>query len=144
MVCESMNGKSNVFHYLNMHKDDKTLVIADGAAFGSEIDRVMRLIRGRKNIALYLPESFEWLVLSTGVVKNGQINQVLSNPSNYINSEAYFSWEQFFSSLLIEETKGTYLAYAKRKLNPAYLNSVMKESILNTMEKIDLGWKIKD
>ena len=127
-----------------MHKDDKTLVIADGAAFGSEIDRVMRLIRGRKNIALYLPESFEWLVLSTGVVKNGQINQVLSNPSNYINSEAYFSWEQFFSSLLIEETKGTYLAYAKRKLNPAYLNSVMKESILNTMEKIDLGWKIKD
>ena len=99
LVCESMNGKSNVFHYLNMHKDDKTLVIADGAAFGSEIDRVMRLIRGRKNIALYLPESFEWLVLSTGVVKNGQINQVLSNPSNYINSEAYFSWEQFFSSM---------------------------------------------
>lgn len=59
LSCESMNGKSNVFHYLNMHGNEKILVIADGAAFGSEIDRVLRLIRERKNVALYLPESFE-------------------------------------------------------------------------------------
>ena len=58
-----MNGKSNVFHYLNMHGNEKILVIADGAAFGSEIDRVLRLIRERKNVALYLPESFEWMIL---------------------------------------------------------------------------------
>ncbi len=44
--CESMNGKSNVLHYLNMHKNKKILVIADGAAFGSEIDRVTQLIKG--------------------------------------------------------------------------------------------------
>lgn len=42
--CESMNGKSNVFHYLNMHQKEKILVIADGAAFGSEMDRVLQLI----------------------------------------------------------------------------------------------------
>ncbi len=44
-----MNGKSNVFHYLNMHKNERILVIADGAAFGSEIDRVMQLIGGKRS-----------------------------------------------------------------------------------------------
>ena len=48
--CESMNGKSNVFHYLNMHKNKKILVIADGAAFGSEIDRVTQLIKGNYSV----------------------------------------------------------------------------------------------
>ena len=44
--CETMNGKSNVFHYLREHKSERMLVIADGAAFGSEINRVLRLIEG--------------------------------------------------------------------------------------------------
>lgn len=57
LKCESMNGKSNVFHYINEHKDQKILVIADGAAFGSEIDRVLKLIRENETAALYLPES---------------------------------------------------------------------------------------
>lgn len=74
--CESMNGKSNVFHYLNVHKNEKILVIADGAAFGSEIDRVIQLTNERENIALYLPESFEWLILSTGVLKNNLVEKV--------------------------------------------------------------------
>lgn len=74
MKCETMNGKSNVFHYLNMHKNERILVIADGAAFGSEIDRVMQLIGGKDQVVLYLPESFEWLILKAKVVKaNGQI-----------------------------------------------------------------------
>ena len=46
MKCETMNGKSNVslFKY---GKNECILVIADGAAFGSEIDRVMQLIGGK-------------------------------------------------------------------------------------------------
>lgn len=35
------------------------LVIADGAAFGSEMDRVMKLLDKKKNVVLYLLESFE-------------------------------------------------------------------------------------
>lgn len=136
--CESMNGKSNVFHYLNIHKDEKILVIADGAAFGSEMDRVLQLINKRKNVALYLPESFEWLVLSAGVLKNNSVVQMLENPSKYIESKEYFSWERFFTAVLIEETKGTYLAYAKKKLNAAYLSDMIKNSILEQMKKIEL------
>ena len=139
--CESMNGKSNVFHYLNIHRNERILVIADGAAFGSEIDRVLKLISGRKNVALYLPESFEWLVLLSGILKNNRVDQILNNPSESIESKDYFSWERFFTAVLIEVTKDTYLAYAKKKLNSSYLSDTVKIGILKQMEKVELGWK---
>ena len=138
LKCETMNGKSNVFHYLNMHKNERILVIADGAAFGSEIDRVMQLIGGKDQVVLYLPESFEWLILKAKVVKSKWADQVLEKPWEYVESKTYFSWERFFKAVLIEETNGSYLAYAKRKLNPAYLNDSVKDSILEQMTKIQL------
>ena len=141
--CESMNGKSNVFHYLNMHKNERILVIADGAAFGSEIDRVTQLIKGRKNTAIYLPESFEWLVLSAGILKDGRVDKILADPAEYVESKEFFSWERFFTAVLIDETKDTYLAYAKRKLNQAYLNDAIKNSVLGQMKKIKLDCKEK-
>ncbi len=138
LKCETMNGKSNVFHYLNMHKNERILVIADGAAFGSEIDRVMQLMGGKDQVVLYLPESFEWLILKAKVVKSKWADQVLEKPWEYVESKIYFSWERFFTAVLIEETNGSYLAYAKRKLNPAYLNDSVKDSILEQMTKIKL------
>lgn len=138
LSCESMNGKSNVFHYLNLHRNEKILVIADGAAFGPEMDRVLQLIGRQKNVALYLPESFEWLVLSAGILKNNQIDKILDDPSEYVESREYFSWERFFTAVLIEETKNTYLAYAKRRLNPSYLNDAVKTAILKCMKNIEL------
>ena len=138
LKCETMNGKSNVFHYLNMHKNERILVIADGAAFGSEIDRVMQLMGGKDQVVLYLPESFEWLILKAKVVKSKWADQVLEKPWEYVESKTYFSWERFFTAVLIEETNGSYLAYAKRKLNPAYLNDSVKDSILEQMTKIKL------
>ena len=136
--CESMNGKSNIFHCLNDHKNKKILVIADGAAFGSEIDRVLQLLQERKNAALYLPESFEWMILNAGILKNSRIREILEDPSEYVESKNYFSWERFFTAVLIEQTKDTYLTYAKRKLNPAYLSVSVKKSILEQMNKIQL------
>ena len=138
LKCETMNGKSNVFHYLNMHKNERILVIADGAAFGSEIDRVMQLMGGKDQVVLYLPESFEWLILKAKVVKSKWADQVLEKPWEYVESKTYFSWERLFTAVLIEETNGSYLAYAKRKLNPAYLNDSVKDSILEQMTKIKL------
>lgn len=48
LKCVSANGKSNVFHYLNVNKEDKILVIADGSAFGPEIDKVLKLLKACK------------------------------------------------------------------------------------------------
>lgn len=102
---------------------------------------VMRLMESRKNIVLYLPESFEWLILSAGVLKNAAMEKILKNPSEYVESRNYFSWERFFTALLIEETKGTYLAYFKRNLNPVYLNESIKTAILSQMKKIKIERK---
>ena len=139
--CDTANGKSNVFSYLKAHRNEKIMVIADGAAFGPEMDRVLQLVHTRENLVLYLPESFEWLILKSGILKNNQIDQILDEPAEYIESRDYFSWERFFTSVLIENTRDTYLAYAKKKLNAAYLGGTVEEAILRQMEKIELGWK---
>ena len=138
MHCDTANGKSNVFSYLKAHKDEKILVIADGAAFGPEMDRVLQLVQTRKNLALYLPESFEWLILSSGMLKDTEVEQILQTPSDYIDSKEYFSWERYFTALLIEKAAGTYLNYTKKMLNETYLKDGVKNAILEQMEKVKL------
>ena len=138
MQCDTANGKSNVFSYLKAHRDEKILVIADGAAFGPEMDRVLQLVQTRKNLALYLPESFEWLILSSGILKDAETTQILQTPSNYIDSKKYFSWERYFTELLTEKTSRTYLNYTKKTLNEAYLNDGTKNAILRQMGKLKI------
>lgn len=138
MQCDTANGKSNVFSYLKVHKDEKILVIADGAAFGPEMDRVLQLVQTRENLVLYLPESSEWLILSSGILKDVEIVQILRTPSNYIDSKKYFSWERYFTELLTEKTSRTYLNYTKKTLNEAYLNDGTKNAILRQMGKLKI------
>lgn len=71
----SAGGKSNIFGKLGFYEDKKVLVIADGAAFGPEMDKVMKKILAGNEKVLYLPESFEWLILKSGVVKDKDINK---------------------------------------------------------------------
>lgn len=142
LKCDTAHGKSNIFHYLNINKDEKVLVIADGAAFGPEIDKVLQLLRDRENVVLYLPESFEWLILSSGVLKDSEVKKILNEPSDTIESRDYFSWERFFTAILTEKTKGTYLAYTKKVLNSIYLEKDIKAAILKQMDKIMLDWKV--
>ena len=41
----------------------------------------------------------------------------------------------------VYNTSDTYLAYMKKRLNPAYLQDGIKETILEKIEKISLTWK---
>ena len=59
-------------------------------------------------------------------------------------SGEYFSWESFFAAVLIEETKDSYMAYTKRKINPAYLDKTMSGAILKQMGKIKREEMIND
>lgn len=104
------------------------LIIADGAAFGPEIERVLGL-RAIRRLGVYLPESFEWLVLKADVLNDPEVRAILDKPSDHIASEDYFSWEQFFTALLAERSRDTYLAYTKTKLNPNYLQNSVTERI---------------
>lgn len=126
----SAGGKSNIYQLLQEYNNNNVLVIADGAAFGSEMDRVMKKIYFSKGIAIYLPESFEWLILKSDVMKDKTVEEILDNPSDFIESKDYMSWERFFTALLVDKTKDTYLRYSKSKLNDAYKNKKVQDKIL--------------
>ena len=136
--CVSAMRKSKISTKVLESPVDNILVIADGAAFGSEIENLVQL-RYSKNIGIYLPESFEWLILNSGLIKNGDINQILENPSDYIDSQKYFSWEVFFTDLLIKSAKGTYLEYSKSRLNVVYKQENETNAILSKMPKLFEG-----
>lgn len=96
----------------------------------------MKMANRNGNIAVYLPESFEWLVLASGLVDRKDLREILENPSNYVDSKEFFSWERFFTHLLVEITRGTWLQYSKRKINPSYLNETVSERIVNIIKRI--------
>ena len=133
--CISAGGKSNIYGELLNNDYSVALVIADGAAFGPEIERVLSLKKAR-DIILYLPESFEWIVLKSGLIKNNSVSDVMRNPHEYIESRDYFSWERFFTDLLIESTKDSYLKYEKSTLNDSYLNERERNAIADVMPDI--------
>lgn len=134
ITCVSAKGKANIYNVIKKANDENILVIADGAAFGSEIERVLSLTKV-KSLGFYFPESFEWLILKSKIINNKEIDRILEEPYNYIESKKYFSWEQFFTDLLINETKGTYYQYNKDKLMEFYLNKRNKDKIVSNIPK---------
>ena len=84
----------------------------------------------RGNVQIYLPESFEWLILRSGLIDGKRIQEILEQPQEYVESTQYFSWERYFTKLLMDETRGTYLQYQKASLNPVYLQGKNMEKIL--------------
>ena len=134
--CISAQGKSNVFSQLANRTADRVLVIADGAAFGSELEKIYRLMEAQPNkITLYLPESFEWLVLRSGILGSQTPKEILEHPSDNIESSLYSSWEQYFTDLLIQLTHDTVLHYSKNRLNPSYLQPANVAKVLRAMQE---------
>jgi hypothetical protein len=134
--CVSANGKSNVYDSIRNAQDKKILAIVDGAAFGAEIGKVSRYLETSNiHCVLYVPESFEYLILSanfTDVPKS-----VIEETYLHADSESYMSWEEFYTSYLMNITKDTVFRYTKIKLAEAYktegavarIASVMPEEI---------------
>ena len=136
LECESAGGKSNIFSKIKNVKNREVCVIADGAAIGPEMNGLYEISHKKKNIHLYLPESFEWIVLKSGLIDDREIRKILETPELFIDSKKYFSWERFLTNLLIEKTKNSYLQYRKSAINKTYLHSKNKEKILNCIEAI--------
>lgn len=130
--CISAGGKTKIKRLVNDNKGKKLLIIADGAAFGSEMGELYRYTKKHPEVSLYLPESFEWLILKSGLIDGNRIVDILQHTEDYLESSDFFSWERFFTKLLISETEGTYLQYSKQKLNEVYLNAKEKEQILSS------------
>ena len=135
--CESAGGKTKLYSLLCGMKDE-TCVIADGAAIGAEMEKLHKLSQIHRNIKLYLPESFEWIILNAGLIEGKDISEILAQPEKFIESQEYFSWERYFTRLLSQKTEGTIYKYHKSKLNPVYLHERNKKAIVNSIEGIKL------
>lgn len=136
--CISAGGKTGIYSKIKETADEVVLVIADGTAFGPEMERVMSLRRVR-NTVLFLPESFEWLILRSGLIGGAEVQDILKSPYDYIESDRYFSWERFFTVLLTERTVDTHLQYSKRRLNPNYLNDRETLAIRKVVSDMTVG-----
>ena len=137
MECISASGAGNIFELLkNSELKDCITVIADGAAFGPHMEKVHQLLLRKNAVQLYLPESFEWLILSSGALQDSEVKTILDDPSDHIESCEHFSWERYFTQLLINKTKGTYLQYSKASLNPVYLQGRVCDQIVSVLPEL--------
>ena len=134
--CFSAGGKSNIIRQLEQRPNEEgtILVIVDGAAFGSEVEKIELYARQNNNCYLYLPESFEWLILKSGVIKNADLSAILQNTWDYVDSSMYMSWERYFTALLVELTNNTYLQYSKNDLNDVYIKGSIKDNIVKQIK----------
>lgn len=73
------------------------------------------------------------------MIEGKELQDILETPETYIDSRTYFSWKRFFSHLLTEKTRDTYLQYSKSKLNEVYLHEKNREMILKVIKGIE--WK---
>lgn len=127
----SSKGNGNLIKRVKSLRSGDILVIADGAAFGPLIESCLSSFQTQTDcrISLWLPESFEYLILKSGVLKSERVMQILENTSEYVECEEYESWESFFTDLLITTAADGVGKYSKHTLNPYYLQEWVVKKI---------------
>ncbi len=132
--CISAKGKDNIFNMITSGKySGNVLIIADGAAFGAQMANLYDLSENNDELNLYLPESFEWIILDSDILNDAELRRILQSPEDYIASEKYFSWERYFTALLINKSNDTYLKYSKHSLNNNYYNDKIIMKIIASL-----------
>lgn len=127
----SSGGNGNLIKQVKNLSGGDTLVIADGAAFGSLIESCISSFQMQtdRRISIWLPESFEYLILRSGILKSEKLTQILENIPEYVDCEKYESWENFFTDLLVMLTSEGVEKYSKSTLNTYYLQDWAVERI---------------
>ena len=139
--CETSKGKYNIVKMIdNRYAGSTVLIIADGAAFGPHMREVMEYVDMYPNYIIYLPESFEWLLLKSNILRDENIIEILSSPSDYIDSTQYFSWERYFTHLIEEVSLSSTIVtnYTKSKLNKIFLSEANINKVLDVILYINL------
>ena len=124
--CVSAFGKSNVIKCMREYEQENLLLIVDGAAFGSQMRRMNRALNGfsENQCVLFLPESFEWILLKADLLQNiPKLQDILTNTYDYVDSKEFMSWERFFTSLVVRESEGKPYQYNKNHLNEYFVGS---------------------
>jgi hypothetical protein len=128
----SANGNGNIVNLIKNMQGKDALVVADGAAYGAMIEEHLEYFDTVENrrLSMWLPESFEYLILKSGIVQEKELPDILKNPSAYVDSREFVSWERYFTQLLTSITGNTEHRYSKQKLPAYYLQENQVHKIL--------------
>lgn len=117
--CISSHGKSNIYDFVRKNHEKSLLVVADGAAFGCEIGKLLRCIEScHMDCVIYAPESFEYLILTSGIIDVPK--EVLTETYRYADSVRFMSWEEFYTAYLTDATRNKITQYSKSGLPEYY------------------------
>ncbi len=129
----SAGGNSRVLLRLQELESGDILIIVDGAAFGAMIENCLEFISTKKQrISVWMPESFEYLILRSGMIQSAELPEILASTSDYVEAEEYESWEQYFTQLLISLTENKAYKYLKKSLNAYYMQEKNVQKIITT------------
>lgn len=119
----SAGGNSQMLDKIRQLQQGDILAVADGAAFGAMIEDCLEyaVTRTGQRISVWMPESFEYLILRSGLISSKELEQILEFTPDYVEAGEYVSWEQFFTKLLINLTRDLICRYSKTCLNAYYL-----------------------
>lgn len=135
----SAGGNGNVLSIIQQMDEGDILAVVDGAAFGAMVENCLEYFgtQNGKRISIWMPESFEYLILISGVVAFGELEEILSATSDYVDAMDYESWERYFTKLLMSVTETEVYKYSKSSLNEYYLQDRnMRKIIKNFPEAI--------
>lgn len=144
MICEHADGKTNVSkRIINKSNSDVTLIVVDGAAYGSEMNNTMILINSIPGYILFTPESFEWLLLNSNILNKPYILDILKEPYNYIESSEFFSWENYFTELLNKATRESEVVPYSKGNNKSIRMFTTEKNMKKIIESSDLRYLLK-
>lgn len=129
----SARGKDNLVKFID--KTKMQYIIADNSGFGSSIEKIYRYLD--KRTILYLPESFEFLILNYPKFKVG-IQDKLSNTCNYCDTKLYKSYERFYTSLLDKLLQSKFnIEYNKSKLPDILKTKALYDFVFYSIKDLD-------
>jgi hypothetical protein len=132
--CISAEGNSKIYSkMIETDSSDGVLIIADGAALGPFVDKLVKYATIKQNVALFFPESFEWMILKSGILHNALIDEILAKPEDYIDNTRYISWERFFTALLQDITSADPIKQYSKSSLPSFYTGENAKSILHVM-----------
>lgn len=129
----SSYGNSKVLNTVLDNINSKLFIVVDGSAFGKCIQPLDALIRRRDNLHLFIPDSFECVLLKSDVIgitkeqdakyyEGIDVNDILKSPKDYIDITK-FTLEQYYEDILVKCMAHTKFPYSKSSENDFYVSA---------------------
>ena len=130
----SAEGNGGIINAVQQACTGDVLAVVDGAAFGAMVEQCIEYFEAQESrrIALWMPESFEYLILVSGIIHSEELEEILGAVSDHVDSSEYESWERYFTQLLVSLTEHTPYKYSKKDLNEYYTKRI---NLIKIIEK---------